>query len=94
MAELADAPDLGSGSREAMGVRLPPFALLRFSLIAGLPDLARSNRGELRSASQGAKVRRMSSVEIRSPKARSGAGRRALVSDELGGLHGSPPIKQ
>ena len=29
MAELADAPDLGSGSRKAMGVRLPPFALLR-----------------------------------------------------------------
>ena len=27
MAELADAPDLGSGSRKAMGVRLPPFAL-------------------------------------------------------------------
>ena len=26
VAELADAPDLGSGSREAMGVRLPPFA--------------------------------------------------------------------
>src|SRR5688572_28711225 len=25
-AELADAPDLGSGSRKAMGVRLPPFA--------------------------------------------------------------------
>ena len=29
VAELADAPDLGSGSRKAMGVRLPPFALLR-----------------------------------------------------------------
>src|SRR5688572_23396780 len=27
VAELADAPDLGSGSRKAMGVRLPPFAL-------------------------------------------------------------------
>ena len=26
VAELADAPDLGSGSRKAMGVRLPPFA--------------------------------------------------------------------
>src|SRR5688572_29736047 len=26
---LADAPDLGSGSRKAMGVRVPPFALLR-----------------------------------------------------------------
>ena len=26
MAELADAPDLGSGSRKAMGVRVPPFA--------------------------------------------------------------------
>ena len=29
VAELADAPDLGSGSRKAMGVRVPPFALLR-----------------------------------------------------------------
>ena len=27
VAELADAPDLGSGSRKAMGVRVPPFAL-------------------------------------------------------------------
>ena len=26
MAELADAPDLGSGTREGMGVRVPPFA--------------------------------------------------------------------
>ena len=26
VAELADAPDLGSGGREALGVRLPPFA--------------------------------------------------------------------
>src|SRR5436190_3484525 len=26
VAELADAPDLGSGSRKALGVRLPPFA--------------------------------------------------------------------
>ena len=27
VAELADAPDLGSGGRKALGVRLPPFAL-------------------------------------------------------------------
>ncbi len=26
MAELADAPDLGSGAREGVGVRVPPFA--------------------------------------------------------------------
>jgi hypothetical protein len=26
VAELADAPDLGSGGRKALGVRLPPFA--------------------------------------------------------------------
>ena len=26
MAELADAPDLGSGGRKAMGVQVPPFA--------------------------------------------------------------------
>src|SRR5690348_12063134 len=26
VAELADAPDLGSGGREAVGVRVPPFA--------------------------------------------------------------------
>src|SRR5688500_2941010 len=31
VAELADAPDLGSGRREARGVRRPPFALLRCS---------------------------------------------------------------
>ena len=41
VAELADAPDLGSGSRKAMGVRLPPFALLRSRLRAGLPAVAR-----------------------------------------------------
>ena len=28
VAELADAPDLRSGSRKALGVRLPPFAML------------------------------------------------------------------
>jgi hypothetical protein len=47
VAELADAPDLGSGSRKAMGVRLPPFAfdspLARF----GEPQ-ARSCQGSLR----------------------------------------------
>ena len=26
VAELADAPDLGSGGRKAMGVQIPPFA--------------------------------------------------------------------
>jgi hypothetical protein len=26
VAELADAPDLGSGSRKAVGVQVPPFA--------------------------------------------------------------------
>src|SRR5213595_3878968 len=31
VAELADAPDLGSGSRKAMGVQLPPFAPNRAS---------------------------------------------------------------
>ena len=31
MAELADAPDLGSGGRKALGVRLPPFANLRLA---------------------------------------------------------------
>ena len=42
VAELADAPDLGSGSRKALGVRLPPFApfdlasaLTEASLMAG-----------------------------------------------------------
>jgi hypothetical protein len=44
VAELADAPDLGSGSRKAMGVRLPPFApacarWLRFELRLGGPIL-------------------------------------------------------
>jgi hypothetical protein len=31
VAELADAPDLGSGGRKALGVRLPPFANPVFS---------------------------------------------------------------
>jgi hypothetical protein len=30
VAELADAPDLGSGIREDVGVRVPPFARLFF----------------------------------------------------------------
>ena len=47
VAELADAPDLGSGSRKALGVRLPPFALLRS------PAFAR----ELRSASTNSRRR-------------------------------------
>src|SRR5262245_21852912 len=34
VAELADAPDLGSGSRKALGVRLPPFARLSRSPLA------------------------------------------------------------
>ncbi len=33
VAELADAPDLGSGSRKALGVRLPPFAILTAELL-------------------------------------------------------------
>ncbi len=32
VAELADAPDLGSGIREDVGVRVPPFARI---IIAG-----------------------------------------------------------
>ena len=31
VAKLADAPDLGSGSRKAMGVQIPPFAPLQRS---------------------------------------------------------------
>ena len=31
VAELADAPDLGSGGREPMGVRVPPFAPFLFN---------------------------------------------------------------
>jgi hypothetical protein len=42
VAELADAPDLGSGSRKAMGVRLPPFA--PFDSPAGLPPANRQAR--------------------------------------------------
>ena len=40
VAELADAPDLGSGSRKAMGVRVPPFALeiARMELSADYAD--------------------------------------------------------
>ncbi len=34
VAELADAPDLGSGGREAVGVRVPPFAPTRCARLA------------------------------------------------------------
>ncbi|SVC94791.1 uncharacterized protein METZ01_LOCUS347645, partial [marine metagenome] len=30
VAELADAPDLGSGGRKAMGVQVPPFAPISY----------------------------------------------------------------
>src|SRR3954468_11102047 len=39
VAELADAPDLGSGSRKALGVRLPPFALLLRSMKTEFADV-------------------------------------------------------
>ncbi len=38
MAELADALDLGSSARKGMGVRLPPFAPEKNSLIHSLKD--------------------------------------------------------
>jgi hypothetical protein len=40
VAELADAPDLGSGSRKAMGVRVPPFAPARLPCYPTLPFTA------------------------------------------------------
>ena len=47
VAELADAPDLGSGSRKAMGVRLPPFAFSRLlesiSADDSLPDTSHTH---------------------------------------------------
>ena len=43
VAELADAPDLGSGGRKAVGVRVPPFA----------PDFARRRRASSRQAKKG-----------------------------------------
>ena len=39
VAELADAPDLGSGTRKGMGVRVPPFALALLSAQAVLAAL-------------------------------------------------------
>ena len=33
VAELADAPDLGSGGRKAMGVQVPPFAPISHILV-------------------------------------------------------------
>ena len=44
VAELADAPDLGSGGRKAMGVRLPPFAHLRSPHRASLGVRSRAKR--------------------------------------------------
>ena len=45
VAELADAPDLGSGSRKALGVRLPPFALIRLGPGAGEGSLLAASSG-------------------------------------------------
>ena len=35
VAELADAPDLGSGGRKAMGVQVPPFAPISHVVVHG-----------------------------------------------------------
>ena len=43
VAELADAPDLGSGDRKVMGVRVPPFALRQACGGVG-SDQAKSDR--------------------------------------------------
>src|SRR5882762_10073216 len=56
VAELADAPDLGSGGRQALGVRLPPFALLRSRVCARLPAEARTAKAgatECKHATEG-----------------------------------------
>ena len=45
VAELADAPDLGSGGRKALGVRLPPFARLRSCLRVSLGAQAGEGEG-------------------------------------------------
>ena len=65
VAELADAPDLGSGTRKGMGVRVPPFALLRSPALARAlsavaagtraAECKHTRRRELRSAISQAK---------------------------------------
>ena len=42
VAELADAPDLGSGGRKALGVRLPPFAPQFLENLRGVARLTAS----------------------------------------------------
>src|SRR3954469_23092505 len=69
VAKLADAPDLGSGSRKAMGVRVSPFALLRSRLAAPAHRSASygvqaARRWEPRSAS----IREGVSTDARSAK--------------------------
>jgi tetratricopeptide (TPR) repeat protein len=50
VAELADAPDLGSGGRKALGVRLPPFAPL---VVVAALVLSAPATGERRVRAQG-----------------------------------------
>ena len=49
VAELADAPDLGSGGRKVMGVRVPPFALFDLASVlteASLRACQQRTKGE------------------------------------------------
>ena len=56
VAELADAPDLGSGSRKAMGVRVPPFALLRSPASSASFGVQASEREDVSTEARSANV--------------------------------------
>ncbi len=95
VAELADAPDLGSGSRKAIGGSTPPFRIpsLPCRERACPPERA-ARRWELRSAGTARVGQNRKQARSGTPGARSGAGRWAPASDEPGGVQGPPPFKQ
>ncbi len=94
VAELADAPDLGSGSRKALGVRLPPFALLRSRAVSAPARTSAAQGRELRSAGTSRSRTRVSAARSTAPEARSGAGRRGPRERRAWRGAGVPAIKQ
>ena len=67
VAELADAPDLGSGSRKAMGVRLPPFAPA-FAHAAGVRELRLASQSKAIAASKRWTITEPTRASIGSPQ--------------------------
>ena len=69
VAELADAPDLGSGDRKVVGVQVPPFAFEAFSRVAGRFKISRCGANDL----SGGPPRRQTSRPSLSPAPDTGA---------------------